>query len=157
MGGGLGRRPRRPGPHERGPLTIAELPPQVADVLGERNFAHLATIEPDGSVSSRPVWVDVQEDRVIFVTQIGSRKAGNIEGDPRVALSVAHRDDPYREADLRGRVVERIDGDAALVLADRIARKYTGREYPLRGEETAVYVIEVLESRHVKLPYTDEG
>jgi len=129
----------------------------VADLLGERNYAHLATIEPDGSVSSRPVWVDVEEDRVIFQTQIGSRKARNIERDPRVALSVHHRDDPYREADLRGRVVERIDGDAALVLADRIARKYTGAEFPVRGEATVVYVVEALESRHVKLPFTDTG
>jgi hypothetical protein len=86
-----------------------------------------------------------------------SRKARNIERDPRVALSIAHRDDPYREADLRGRVVERIDGDAALVLADRIALKYTGQEFPVRGEGTVVYVIEAIESRHVKLPFTDEG
>jgi PPOX class probable F420-dependent enzyme len=136
---------------------VAELPPQVADLLGERNYAHLGTIEPDGSVSSRPVWVDVEEDRVLFLTQADSRKARNIERDPRVALSIAHRDDPYREADLRGRVVERIDGDAALVLADRIALKYTGQEFPVRGEGTVVYVIEAIESRHVKLPFTDEG
>lgn len=136
---------------------MAELPPQVADLLGERNYVHLATIEPDGSVSSRPVWVDVEEDRVIFLTQIGSRKARNIERDPRVAMSVHHREDPYRAAELRGRVVERIDGDAALVLADRIARKYTGAEIPLRGEETVIYVVEADESRHVKLPFTDEG
>ncbi len=67
------------------------------------------------------------------------------------------REDPYREADLRGRVVERIDGDAALVLADRIARKYTGEPFPLRGEETVIYAIEVHEARHHQLPFTDEG
>ena len=74
-----------------------------------------------------------------------------------MALSIAHRDDPYRQADLRGRVVERIDGDAALVLADRIARKYTGEPFPVRGEATVIYAIEVLEARHQKLPFTDEG
>lgn len=136
---------------------MAELPPLVADILGERNYAHLATLEEDGSPSSRPIWVDVEGDRVVFVTQLGSRKSRGIERDPRVALSVAHRDDPYREADLRGRVVERIDGDAALVLADRIARKYTGEPFPLRGEATVVYVIEADEARHTKLPFTDEG
>jgi PPOX class probable F420-dependent enzyme len=136
---------------------VAELPPQVADLIGERNFAHLATLEPDGSPSSRPIWVDVEEDRVIFVTQLASRKAQNIARDPRVALSVADRRDPYRQADLRGRVVDRIDGDAALLLADRIARKYTGDLFPLRGPETVIYVIEADESRHAKLPYTDTG
>lgn len=136
---------------------MAEIPALVADLLGERNFAHLATIEPDGGPSSRPIWVDVEEDRVIFVTQLGSRKSRDVERDPRVALSVAHREDPYREADLRGQVVERFDGDAALVLADRIARKYTGEPFPLRGDETVIYAIEVIEARHQQLPYTDEG
>lgn len=135
---------------------MAEIPPLVADLLGERIFAHLATIEPDGAPSSRPIWVDVEEDRVIFVTQLGSRESRDIERDARVALSIARRDDPYREADLRGQVVERIDGDAALVLADRIARKYTGEPFPLRGEATVIYVVEVLEARHQKLPFTDE-
>jgi PPOX class probable F420-dependent enzyme len=136
---------------------VAELPPQVADVIGERNFAHLATLEPDGAPSVRPLWVDVEEDRVIFVTQLGSRKAAAIERDPRVALSIADRRDPYRQIDLRGRVVDRIDGDAALVLADRIARKYTGDPFPLRGEATVIFVIEADEARHTKLPFTDEG
>ena len=136
---------------------MAEIPALVADLLGERNFAHLATIEPDGGPSSRPIWVDVEEDRVIFVTQLGSRTSRDVERDPRVALSVAHREDPYREADLRGQVIERIDGDAALVLADRIARKYTGEPFPLRGDETVLYAIEVIEARHQQLPYTDEG
>jgi PPOX class probable F420-dependent enzyme len=136
---------------------MAEIPPQVADLIGERNYAHLATLEEDGSPSARPIWVDVEGDRVIFVTQLGSRKARDIERDPRVALSIAHRDDPYRQADLRGRVVDRIDGDAALVLADRIARKYTGEPFPLRGEATVVYVIEADQARHTKLPFTDKG
>ncbi len=136
---------------------MAELPPQVADLIGERNFAHLATLEADGSPSARPVWVNVEEDRVIFVTQLGSRKSRDIERDPRVALSIAHRDDPYRQADLRGRVVERIDGGAALILADRIARKYTGDPFPMRGEATVVYVVEADEARHTKLPFTDPG
>jgi hypothetical protein len=105
----------------------------------------------------RPIWVDLEDDRVIFVTQLGSRKAREIERDPRVALSVADREDPYREADLRGRVVDRIDGDAALVLADRIARKYTGEPFPLRGEETVVYAVEVDADRHARLPFTDPG
>lgn len=136
---------------------MAQLDPLVADLLGERNYAHLATVEPDGAPSSRPVWVDVEQDRVVFVTQLGSRKAQAIERDPRVAMSVADRRDPYRQADLRGRVVERIDGDAALVLADRIARKYTGEPFPLRGEETVIYVVEADSARLVELPFTDPG
>ena len=38
---------------------VAEIPPLVADLMGERNFAHLATIEPDGAPISRPILVDV--------------------------------------------------------------------------------------------------
>jgi hypothetical protein len=33
---------------------------------------------------------------------------------------------------IRGRVVERVDGDRAWEIIDRISRKYTGQPYPLR-------------------------
>jgi PPOX class probable F420-dependent enzyme len=132
------------------------LPDDVRELFAGRNYAHLATIGPKGPTSV-PIWIDVDGDRLFFFTQSGSRKAKNIADDPRVALSIVDRDDPYRQADLRGRVVDRIDGDAALVLADRIARKYTGEPFPLRGEATVVYAIEADEARHTKLPFTDPG
>ncbi len=44
-------------------------------------------------------------------------------------------------AQVRGRVVERLDGDAAWEVIDRLAQKYTGHPYPLRSDRV-VFLIE---------------
>ena len=76
------------------------------------NFVHLATLMPDGSPQSVPVWVGREGDRILVCTGEGSLKAKNTRRDPRVALSIVDFHDPYQEAQLRGRVVERRpDGD----------------------------------------------
>jgi hypothetical protein len=43
-------------------------------------------------------------------------------------------------AAIRGRVVERVDGDAGWAIIDRIARKYLGGPYPLREDRVAFLV-----------------
>jgi hypothetical protein len=53
--------------------------------------------------------------------------------------------------------VERLDGDAALAVADDLALKYTGDPFPWRSPATVVYVIEAERAHHVKLPFTHRG
>ena len=48
--------------------------------------------------------------------------------DARVALSVVSREDDYRRVDIRGRVVDVIDGEEAERHIDRMAKKYRGDE-----------------------------
>jgi PPOX class probable F420-dependent enzyme len=130
------------------------IPDDVRELFAARNYAHLATIGPKGPTSV-PVWIDVDGDRLVFFTQSGSRKAKNIADDPRVALSIIDRHDPYRQADVRGRVVERLDGDAALAAMDRLSQKYTGAPFPMRNPETVAFLVEVDRARHLKLPFHD--
>lgn len=131
------------------------LPDEVRALLAGRAFAHLATVLPDGAPHSVPVWIDVDEnDRLVVFTQTGSRKARNIERDGRVAISAVDMDDPYRQCDLRGRVVARIDGDRALTIADALSLKYTGAAFPWRSPATVVYAIEPDVSHHAALPFT---
>ena len=127
---------------------------EVRAILAGRNFAHLATLLPDGAPHSVPVWIDVDGDRLVMFTQTTSRKARNIEADARVAVSAVDLDDPYRQCDLRGRVVERIGGDAAWEIADRLAVKYTGEPFPWRPPTTIAYVVEPELAHHVALPFT---
>jgi PPOX class probable F420-dependent enzyme len=134
------------------------LPDEVEAILRGRAFAHLATVLPDGAPHSVPLWIDVRDDgRLVVFTQSTSRKARNIERDARVALSAVDIDDPYRQCDLRGRVVERIDGAAALEVADGLAVKYTGAPFPWRSPATVAYVIEPGRAHHVELPFTHGG
>jgi PPOX class probable F420-dependent enzyme len=102
-------------------LAMAELPADVRALFEGANFAHIATVLPDGGPHTVPIWVELEGDRIAFFTQEGSRKARNIARDPRVALSIADFDNPYRYATVRGRVVDRVDGEAALEVMDRMS------------------------------------
>jgi PPOX class probable F420-dependent enzyme len=132
---------------------MSAMPDEVRDLLSRRNFAHLATVMPDGSPHSVPLWVGLEGDRVVMFTQSFTRKARNIEQDGRVALSVEDRDDPYLQCDLRGRVVERREGPAALEVVHRLAVQYTGERFPWEPPTTIAYVIEIERSHHLKLPF----
>jgi PPOX class probable F420-dependent enzyme len=113
----------------------------VRRVLGGTEIAHLATVLPDGSPHTVPLWVDTRDDQVVFLTGPRSRKARNLRLDPRMALSIAPVDDPFTPVVIRGRVVEWLEGDAAWEIIDRISTKYTGAPYP-RREERVVAVVE---------------
>jgi len=125
----------------------------VRALLDSPNFVHLATLMPDGSPQSVPVWAAREGDRILICTGEGSLKAKNTRRDPRVAISVVDFHDPYREAQLRGRVVEwRPDGDFKYM--DAISHKYTGKPFPFRSPEGRVaLVIEVEKERYTKLPF----
>lgn len=87
----------------------------------------------DGAPHSVALSVTVVEgDRLAFVADPHSLKGRNIARDPRVALSIVDHEDPYRTAQLRGRVVATRTGEEAWDLLDAIARRYTGGDYPRR-------------------------
>ena len=119
------------------------------------NFAHLATLMPDGSPQAASVWVDLEGDRILVGTGEGSLKAKNTKRDARVAVSLVAYDNPYVEAQLRGRVAERWT-DADFKIMDRISRKYIRKEFPMRDnpDQRVVLVIEIERARFVKLPFT---
>jgi PPOX class probable F420-dependent enzyme len=123
-------------------------------LLDKPNFAHLATIMRDGAPHSAPVWVAREGDRVVIITEDGSFKGKNTMREPRVALSVVDFDDPYRELQIRGLVVERRP-DPQLKAYDAMSRKYVGRDWPFRDAKgPIVLVIEVLKELYAKQPFS---
>jgi PPOX class probable F420-dependent enzyme len=112
--------------------VAAEIPDDVRALFEGVNYGHVATLLPDGSPHSVPVWVSLQDGRVAFFTQEGSRKARNLARDGRVAISITDHDNPYRMAQIRGRVVDRWQGERALESMDRMSRRYIGGDFPLR-------------------------
>lgn len=126
---------------------------EIKQLLDSPNFAHLATLMPDGSPHSVPVWVGREGDRIIICTGESSLKAKNTRRDPRVALSIVDFHNPYSEAQIRGRVVERRP-DPDLKIMDPISHKYTGKPFPFRSPEGRVaLLIEVEKARYTKLPF----
>jgi PPOX class probable F420-dependent enzyme len=117
------------------------LDPGVRDVLDTASFAHVATVLPDGSPHSTPVYVGARGDQIVFFTGPGMRKARNLRRDPRLALSIVPVDNPFQPVVVRGRVVEWIEGDEAWEIIDQLVAKYIDERYP-RDHARMVLVVE---------------
>ena len=120
---------------------MTELSDAVRSLFDGPNYAHVATVLPSGGPHSVPVWIGLEGERIAFLTSPSSRKARNLEHDPRVAISITDHEQPYAMAQVRGRVAGRLEGDAAWAVIDRISHKYTGQPYPLRTDRV-VFLVE---------------
>lgn len=116
------------------------LPENVRALIDAPNIAHVATVLPDGAPHSVPVWIGSEGDRLAFLTSPSSRKARNLAREPRVAISITDRENPHTMAQIRGRVTERLEGDAAWMIIDRLSHKYIGQPYPLRTDRVVFLV-----------------
>ena len=114
---------------------MTELSATAKALIDEPNLAFLATVNPDGSPQLTPVWIDRDDGSLLVNTAIGRTKDRNMRRDARVAVSIVDRDDDYRKIDVRGRVVDIVDGEEAERHIDALARKYLDEAtYPWRHE-----------------------
>jgi PPOX class probable F420-dependent enzyme len=110
---------------------VAELDENVRSKVDAPNLAFLATLMADGSPQVSPVWIARENGYITFNTAVGRVKERNMRRDPRVAVSIADRDDIYDRVCIRGRVVEMIEGEEADRQIDALAKKYLGVDvYP---------------------------
>ena len=131
---------------------------ELRDLIDGRNFAYLATTRPDGSPDVVPVWLLSVGDRIAFFTQTTTSKYRNLQSDPRVAFSVGDDENPYRAANLRGRVVEwRTDPAIWDEVIDPMSVKYTGQPFPFRPETTVLGLVEVESGKVTVLPFRHEA
>jgi len=131
-----------------------QLSEEIKSLVRGANFAHLATLMRDGAPHVDAVWIDLEGESIIVCSGAGSLKARNTKRDARVGLSVIAMNNPYREAQLRGRVIEQRP-DPDLTAIDRVSRKYTGKPFPFRDKpaERVVLVITVERARYLALPF----
>ncbi len=123
---------------------MAELSEKARRLIEEPNFGFVATVMEDGSPQVSPVWVDLENGHVVFNTAIGRVKEKNMRRDPRVSISIANRENQYEKVDIRGRVVDFVEGEEADRHIDKMAQKYIGEEkYPWKapGEQRVIVKI----------------
>ncbi len=101
----------------------------VRELATGKNFAALTTLMPGGQPQTHVMWVDCDDQHVLINTEVHRRKFKNVEADPRVTVAIWDAENPYSFAEVRGRVVETIRGDAALANINALANKYTGADY----------------------------
>src|SRR5438045_1343007 len=120
-----------------------ELRAEIKALLAGPHPATLASIRPDGSPASHPVWIGLADDgrHLHIATGRKTGKVRNVEHDPRVGVSIVALDNPYEEALIRGTVVE-VRNDNELRDMDPIARVYTGEDFPFRSGPRVTIVIE---------------
>jgi PPOX class probable F420-dependent enzyme len=114
------------------------LPQRAREMFDGRNFATVATLQPDGQPQTSVVWVRADGDDVLFSTVKGRRKYANMLRDPRLSVLVFDAADPYSYIEIRG--TAEITDDPAAELIEELSRKYTGKPFGDRPGEQRVIV-----------------
>ena len=94
-----------------------------------RNFGALTTLFADGTPQTQVMWVDADDEHVLVNTEVHRAKYRNVQADPRVTVTIWDAENPYRYAEVRGRVTDEIGGEEARAHIDRCAQRYTGADY----------------------------
>jgi PPOX class probable F420-dependent enzyme len=119
-------------------MTIPLTQPTLTLIDG-KNYAVLATLNPDGSPQTSVIWVGRDDDGVLFTTVEGRVKHRNMVRDPRVSITVIDSADPEYYVELRGRV-ESISHDDGRQMDTQLSWKYDGRD-PAPERPGAVRVV----------------
>jgi len=119
-----------------------KLSPQEVELLQEPQIANVATVMADGTPQVTPVWIDTDGEHVLFNTAKGRVKYRNLERNPKVAISVVDKNDPYRLVVLRGTAEFVEEGADAHI--DKLAKKYLDADsYPWRKEDEQRVIVKV--------------
>ena len=100
----------------------------VKAFLEKPNVAVLATQSRSGRVQATPVWFMRRGGEILINTSAGRTKLRNMEDNPRVALAIVDRENPFRYVQIQGTVVE-FDRENAARDIDRLSQRYLGRPY----------------------------
>ena len=129
---------------------MAAIPDEAKHLFENKDFAHVATVNQDGSPQVSPVWIALDGDLIIFNTSEGRVKTYNVRRDERVAISIHDQANPYENVVIQGKVVE-ITADGADADIDALAKRYLDADsYPFRqpGEERVIVKIEPEKVNH---------
>jgi PPOX class probable F420-dependent enzyme len=107
-------------------------------LLDGRNYAVLATVNPDGSPQTSVMWVGRDRNDLLFSTVEGRVKHRNMRRDPRVSVVVIDSSDPENYVELRGRVS--MTPDIGRALDTQLSWKYDGQD-PGEDRPGAVRVV----------------
>ena len=105
------------------PFTLS---PATIELLNGRNYAVLATLNPDGSPHTSAMWVGRDGHDVVMSTVAGRRKHRNMVLDPRISVTVMDATDGENYVELRGRVT--MTPDTGLVVDNQLSWKYDGKD-----------------------------
>jgi PPOX class probable F420-dependent enzyme len=107
---------------------VPAVPPGHADLLARPLFARVATVRPDGAPHNSVMWFAWDGTCLKLAHSRRGQKFRNVSADPRISVSLADPDNPYRSLEVRGVVTSVADDHGGAFLAG-LARRY-GRDLP---------------------------
>jgi PPOX class probable F420-dependent enzyme len=112
------------------------------DLLDDKNFATVATVNPDGGPQASVVWILRDGDTVLFSAISTRRKVLNLVRDSRISLTVFDTANPYRSVEIRG--TAELTGDPGKSLPRALSQKYLGQDPPPEPDELTRVIVRVI-------------
>ena len=116
-------------------------------VLEGKNFATIATIDPDGGPQTSVVWYVREGDALLFSTTADRKKARNLARDSRISISVYDLGNPYHHLEIRG--TAELTDDPDLALPKRMFQRYLGIERPVPAKPERRVIVRVVPDKVV--------
>jgi PPOX class probable F420-dependent enzyme len=135
-----------------------ELHPTTVELAQGANYAAITTVLPGGDLQNHYIWVGTDGERLFVNTEVHRQKYKNVERDPRVTLTIRDEENPYRYAEVRGEVVEKVTGQDAREHIDQLSQKYHGQDYNPEDIKTERVTLWIVPNRQTAVgPGVDEG
>ena len=107
----------------------SDLHPTTRELASGPNYAAMSTLLPSGRIQTQYIWVGTDGERLYVNTEPHRQKFENLEQDP------------YRYAEVRGRVVGTERGQKARDQIDELSQEYDGRPYPAENITTERVIV----------------
>jgi len=107
------------------------IPEELRDLFDEPALGHVSYLNRKGQIVTFPMWVDLDGDRILTSSPVGSRKGKSLRERNQVAVSIVSTKNPWHWVSVSGRVID-IQPDKDLAFIDRMSRKYVGSDYQRR-------------------------
>ncbi len=125
------------------------IPEKFHDLLQRPLLCALTTINPDGQPHSVPVWCDFDGEHVRVNMPSATKKAHNLQANPKLSLLILDPQNPGHWIEIEGRVEAMYDeAHGAREHINKLSEKYTGnpvyRPYGTSGIDRQMYVIEAV-------------
>ena len=134
---------------------MAKLTEQQREFLANPFVGTATTLRSDGSPHNTVVWVDVEDDAVLFNTAEGRAKPEHLRNDARAAITVVDPQNSHKWISVSGRAELTHDGADAQI--DKLAKKYLDKdEYPWRKPEEQRVKVRIT-PEHIDATGIDEG
>lgn len=123
-------------------MSTHELTDEIRAFLRKPLPCVIATLGKKGQPVTAATWYVLQDDDTILLNiEVGRARLRHVAADPRVALTILG-ESWYHAVSVQGTVVE-VRDDPDMTDIDRVARHYTGKEYPVRDKERVSMIVTI--------------